>query len=71
MLKLPFMQLTLLNGIQFPDKRRSCSLKLSTCVLKSDTRSFSTAFSRCIRKTSSAIPRRRSPIVQPLRVVLL
>ena len=38
----------LLDGIQFPDKRRSCSLKLSTCVLKSDTRSFSTAFSRCI-----------------------
>ncbi|ESM42455.1 hypothetical protein L400_04697, partial [Enterobacter hormaechei] len=30
-----------LDGIQFPDKRRSCSLKLSTCVLKSDTRSFS------------------------------
>jgi hypothetical protein len=38
-----------LDGIQSLDNRRSCSLKLCTCLLKPVTRSLSAAFSRCIR----------------------
>ncbi|MMZ70077.1 hypothetical protein D1872_330380 [compost metagenome] len=48
MLKLPFMQLTLLNDIQPFDNRCSCSLKLCTCLLKLLTCSLSLAFSRCV-----------------------
>jgi hypothetical protein len=38
-----------LDAIQPYDNRRSCSLKLCTCLLKPVTRSLSAAFSRCIR----------------------
>jgi hypothetical protein len=47
-LQRPFMCLPLLDGVHLTDKRRSCSLKLCTCLLKSDTRSLSAAFSRCV-----------------------
>ena len=39
---------TLLHCIHLTDSRRSCSLKLCTCLLKFETRSLSAAFSRCI-----------------------
>ena len=43
------MLLALFDCIQLFDNRRSCSLKLCTCLLKPVTRSLSAAFSRCIR----------------------
>jgi hypothetical protein len=49
MLRRAFLLLMQLNGIQPLDNRRSCSLKLCTCLLKPMTRSLSAAFSRCIR----------------------
>jgi hypothetical protein len=50
LLSLPvFLFAPLLDAIHLTDKRRSCSLKLCTCLLKFETRSFSAAFSRCIR----------------------
>jgi hypothetical protein len=48
MLRRALLLLMQLDGIQPFDNRRSCSLKLCTCLLKPVTRSLSAAFSRCI-----------------------
>jgi hypothetical protein len=48
-LRRPLLLPVRLDAVQPCDNRRSCSLKLCTCLLKPVTRSLSAAFSRCIR----------------------
>jgi len=48
-LRRPLLLPMRLDTVQPCDNRRSCSLKLCTCLLKPVTRSLSAAFSRCIR----------------------